>query len=137
MTLDGVAAVRGARRRERQVLSQAREDWLIARGVHLGGPASRPRSPPEKLCTSPGLDPRGRDGRTCSTWNEIDDLDELRRLRVRRADGQSVPLSRAGHRLRETYKERQVISTSTAKRPWEARRCLRRPTPTSSLWPGG
>ncbi|MCK6513774.1 efflux RND transporter permease subunit [Myxococcota bacterium] len=106
-TLDGVAAVRVRGGLERQVLIEAREEWLVARGVTLAQLQATLTA--ENVNIAGGSIREGETEYLLRTLNEIDDLDELKRLRVRRSDGQTVPLSELAI-VRETYKDRQVIS---------------------------
>jgi hydrophobic/amphiphilic exporter-1 (mainly G- bacteria), HAE1 family len=105
--MDGVAAVRVRGGLEKEVLVEAREDWLNARGVTL-----------EQLSQTLGAEnvnlPGGaiRDGDheyLVRTLNEVRTVDEIARLEIRRQDGTRVPVSQVAT-VREAHKDREVVT---------------------------
>ncbi|MCK6506924.1 efflux RND transporter permease subunit [Myxococcota bacterium] len=105
--MDGVAAVRVRGGLERQVLVEARQDWLAARGVTV-----------EQLVATLGSEnvnlPGGaiRDGDQeflVRTLNEVRTVEEISALEIRRPDGMGVPVREVA-RVRETHKDREVMS---------------------------
>lgn len=105
--MDGVAAVRVRGGLEREVLVEARQDWLAARGITM-----------QQLAMTLGAEnvnlPGGaiRDGDQeflVRTLNEVRTVEEIASLEIRRADGTGVPVSEVAQ-VRETHKDREVIS---------------------------
>lgn len=105
--MDGVAAVRVRGGLEREVLVEARQDWLAARGVTV-----------EQLIATLGSEnvnlPGGaiRDGDQeflVRTLNEVRTVEEIAALEIRRPDGMGVPVHQVAG-VRETHKDREVMS---------------------------
>lgn len=105
--MDGVAAVRVRGGLEREVLVEARQDWLAARGVTV-----------EQLIATLGSEnvnlPGGaiRDGDQeflVRTLNEVRTVEEIAALEIRRPDGMGVPVHEVA-RVQETHKDREVMS---------------------------
>jgi len=105
--MDGVAAVRVRGGLERQVLVEAHQTWLAARGVTM-----------QQLVTTLGSEnvnlPGGaiRDGDQeflVRTLNEVRTAQDVAALEIRRADGVGVPISDVAD-VRETHKDREVIT---------------------------
>ncbi|RME20882.1 MAG: efflux RND transporter permease subunit, partial [Deltaproteobacteria bacterium] len=105
--MDGVAAVQVRGGLEREVLVQARQDWLAARGVTM-----------QQLITTLGAEnvniPGGaiRDGDQefmVRTLNEVRSVDEIEQLEVRRPDGTGVPVSELAV-VTESHRDREVES---------------------------
>ncbi len=105
--MDGVAAVQVRGGLEREVLVEARQDWLAARGVTM-----------QQLITALGTEnvnlPGGsiRDGDQefmIRTLNEVRSVDEIEKLEIRRPDGVGVPISELAV-VSESHKDREVVS---------------------------
>jgi len=105
--LDGVAAVSVRGGLERQVLVEVREDWLAARGVTPDAVVNTLTA--ENVNIAGGSIREGDTEFLIRTLNEFSTLEEIRRLEVLRADGTRVPIEDLAT-IRETYKERQVVS---------------------------
>ncbi|MDP6931273.1 MAG: efflux RND transporter permease subunit, partial [Myxococcota bacterium] len=89
--LDGVAAVRVQGGLERQVLVEAREDWLQARKVTMEQIISTLSQ--ENVNVPGGLIREGEHVYLVRTLNELKTVEEISALEIRRADGVRVPIS--------------------------------------------
>lgn len=105
--LDGVAAVRVRGGLEREVHIDVREDWLNARGVTLDQVTRTLAA--ENVNVAGGSIREGDTEYLLRTLNELTTLDELRALRVQRADGVTIPLTDLAV-VRETFRDREVVS---------------------------
>ena len=105
--MDGIAAVRVRGGLEREILVEAREDWLAARGVTLQQLVQTLGAENVNL---PGGTLREGDRRfLVRTLNEVHTIDEIAALEVRRADGVRVPVRELAT-VREANRDREVVS---------------------------
>ena len=106
-SMDGIAAVRVRGGLERQVLVEAREDWLAARGVTLDQLKNTLSS--ENVNLPGGTLREGDRSFLVRTLNEVRTVEEIRNLEVRRADGVRVPVRELAT-VREANRDREVVS---------------------------
>ncbi len=106
--LPGVAAVRVSGGLEREIAVEIREDWLAARQLTVTQVSSALAAANVNLAGGSILD--GEVEYLVRTLAELPDLEAIRALRVRRADGTLVPLTDVAT-VRERPKERTVLST--------------------------
>lgn len=105
--LDGVAAVRVRGGLERQVLVEAREDWLVARGVTLAQLSAALDA--GNVNVPGGSIYEGDKEVLVRTLGEVRSLDEIRALPIRRGDGLVVRVDEVAS-VREGFKDREVMS---------------------------
>ena len=105
--LDGLAAVSVRGGLERQVLVEVREDWLAARGVTLEAVTNTLLA--ENVNIAGGSIREGDTEFLIRTLNQFSTIEEIRTLEIIRSDGTRVPIKDLAT-IRETYKERQVVS---------------------------
>ena len=105
--MDGVAAVRVRGGLEREVLVEAREDWLAARGITIEQLVQTLGS--ENVNIPGGTVQEGDNAYLVRTLNELRTVAEIRELEIRRADGVRVPVSQVAT-VTEVHKDREVLS---------------------------
>lgn len=105
--MDGVAAVRirGGFEAETQVL--VREDWLMARQVTIEQVIQTLQA--ENVNIPGGSILEGRREYLVRTLNAFQTVDDIRNIKIRRADGVEIRLDEVAE-IQEDYKERQVLS---------------------------
>lgn len=106
-SMKGVAAVRVRGGLERELRVEVREDWLAARQLKLED--VRGTLAAENINLAGGSVLEGDTEFLVRTLNEYRNLEELRELEVRRADGVLIKLTDVAV-LSESHKERQVVS---------------------------
>lgn len=105
--MDGVAAVRVRGGFEREIRVSVREDWLAARQLTLD--AVRQALAAENINLAGGSIYEGDTEYLVRTLNEYRTVEELRTLRLRRADGTLVPITDVAT-IEEIPRERTVLS---------------------------
>ncbi len=105
--LDGVAAVVVRGGLERLVLVEAREDWLVARGVTLD--QLRATLASENVNVAGGLVREGENEYLIRTLNEFRSIDDVRELQVVRPDGVRVRVGDIAD-VREGSADREVVA---------------------------
>jgi len=105
--MDGVAAVRVTGGLEREIRVEVREDWLAARGLRLEQVSDALAA--ENINVAGGSIMEGDTEFLVRTLNEYRNVDELRAVRIRRADGVMVPLTDVAT-VFESHREREVVS---------------------------
>jgi len=105
--MDGVAAVRVRGGLEREVLVEAREDWLAARGLTLEALIATLGA--ENVNVPGGTVQQGENAYLVRTLGELRTVDEIASLELRRPDGVKVPISQVAE-VREAHKDREVLS---------------------------
>ncbi|MBW1877482.1 MAG: efflux RND transporter permease subunit [Deltaproteobacteria bacterium] len=105
--MDGVAAVRVTGGLEREIRVEVREDWLAARGIRLEQVSDALAA--ENINVAGGTIMEGDTEFLVRTLNEFRTVDELRAVRIRRADGVTVPLTDVAN-VFESHREREVVS---------------------------
>ena len=105
--MDGVAAVRirGGFESETQVL--VREDWLMARQVTIEQVIQTLQA--ENVNIPGGSILEGRREYLVRTLNAFQTVEDIRAIKIRRADGVEIRLDEVAE-IKEAYKERQVLS---------------------------
>ena len=105
--MDGVAAVRirGGFEPETQVL--VREDWLMARNITIEQVIQTLQA--ENVNIPGGSILEGRREYLVRTLNAFQTVDDIRDIKIRRADGVEVRLDEVAE-INEAYKDRQVLS---------------------------
>ena len=105
--MDGVAAVRVRGGLEREVLVEARQDWLTARGVTIDQLVNTLDS--ENVNLPGGAIRDGDQDYLVRTLNEVRTVEEIRDLEVWRNDGTRVRVSDLAI-VREAHQDREVVS---------------------------
>ncbi len=105
--VDGVAAVSVRGGLERRVRVEPREDWLAARGVRLEELSATLSA--ENVNVAGGIVREGEHEVLVRTLNELQDLDEVRDLEIRRADGTRVRVGDVAEVTRGTA-DREVVA---------------------------
>jgi HAE1 family hydrophobic/amphiphilic exporter-1 len=103
----GVAAVSVRGGLERRVRVEPREDWLAARGVRLEELSATLGA--ENVNVAGGIVREGEHEVLVRTLNELRDLDEVRDLEIRRADGSLVRVGDVAEVTRGTA-DREVVA---------------------------
>jgi HAE1 family hydrophobic/amphiphilic exporter-1 len=105
--MQGVAAVRVRGGYEREIRVEVREDWMAARRLTLA--EVRQALAAENVNLAGGSIYEGDTEYLVRTLNEYRSAEELRSLRVRRSDGELIPITDVAV-LHETHKDRTVLS---------------------------
>lgn len=105
--MDGVAAVRVRGGLERQIMVEARQDWMVARGVTIDQLVSVLGA--ENVNLPGGAIRDGDQEYLVRTLNEVRTVEEIRELTIRRPDGTRVPVSEVAT-VREAHEDREVVS---------------------------
>jgi HAE1 family hydrophobic/amphiphilic exporter-1 len=105
--MQGVAAVRVRGGYEREIRVEVREDWMAARRLTLA--EVRQALAAENVNLAGGSIYEGDTEYLVRTLNEYRSVEELRSLRVRRSDGELIPITDVAV-LHETHKDRTVLS---------------------------
>jgi HAE1 family hydrophobic/amphiphilic exporter-1 len=105
--MDGVAAVRVRGGLEREIRVAVRQDWLAARSVTLEQVEAVLRA--ENVNLAGGSVLEGDTEYLVRTLNELRTLDEIRGLRIRRADGETIPLGEVAE-VTLGHQERDVVA---------------------------
>lgn len=105
--MDGVAAVRVRGGLEREILIEARQDWLVARGVTLDQVTQTLTA--ENINLPGGSIRDGDQEFLVRTLNEVRTVEEIGALEIRRLDGARVKISDVAI-VREAHQDREVVS---------------------------
>ncbi len=105
--MDGVAAVRVRGGLRPEIRVEVREDWLAARGLRLDQIAAALEA--ENVNVAGGSILEGGTEYLVRTLNEYQTVEEIRAVRIRRADGVVVPLTDVAE-ISEGHAEREVVS---------------------------
>jgi len=105
--MEGVAAVKVLGGLQREIHVDVREDWLAARGLRLD--QVRTALAQENINVAGGSIMEGDTEFLVRALNEYHSVDELKKVRIRRDDGVTVPITDIA-KVYETHQERQVVS---------------------------
>jgi len=105
--MDGVAAVRVRGGLEREILVEARQDWLTARGITIDQLVNTLDA--ENVNLPGGAIRDGDQDYLVRTLNEVRTVEAIRALEVRRSDGTRVRVSDLAV-VREAHQDREVVS---------------------------